>query len=91
MGRVEGFDSFYIFFFFLLKVVPGFTSRLEQGFGFPEELQPCWDDKASIQVDTWDGTGAPGGPRKVLFYKGKKKKGYLAGKKPNKSPLCRAG
>lgn len=71
MGRVDDFDGFYIFFLFLLKVLQVFKPRLERGFGFPEELRPRWDDKASIQVDARDGTGAPGGPRKVLFYKEK--------------------
>lgn len=72
-------------FFFLLKVLHVFKPRLERGFGFPEELQLHWDDKASIQVDARNGTGAPGGPRKVFFYK---EKGYLAGKNPTSLPCA---
>lgn len=72
--------------FFLLKVLQVFKPRLERGFGFPEELQPRWDDKASIQVDSQDGTGAPGGPREVLFYKERKKK-LFSRKKPQQASL----
>lgn len=56
-------------FFFLLKVVQAFKARLERGFGFPEELQPCWDDKASIQVMELELQEAP---ERFYFTKGKK-------------------
>lgn len=57
-------------FFFLLKVVQAFKARLERGFGFPEELQPRWDDKASIQVMELELQEAP---ERFYFTKGKKK------------------
>lgn len=65
------FIYIYIYFFFSQKFSKSSSPGWSIGFGFPEELRPRWDDKASIQVDARDGTGAPGGPRKVLFYKEK--------------------